>query len=103
MRLTECIKIISLSFGLNTNKFEQGKVKIWNFSCAQEIRRPAQPAQHVLCCPRRILSMRSCLSTLPLAKPNAEAALKTYKLFIYGHTRYRTNSFRTNVLKIATP
>jgi len=28
MRLTECIKIISLSFGLNTNKFEQGKVKI---------------------------------------------------------------------------
>jgi len=79
------------------------KVKIRNYSCAQETRQPAQTAQHVLCCPRRCLNMRNRLSTLLLAKPNAEATSQTYKRFIYGHKRYLTNSLRTNVLKIATP
>ena len=84
-------------------KLVQGKVKTWSYSCAQETRQSAKPAQHVLRCPWRCLNMRNRLSTLPLAKPNAEATLKTYKQFIYGHTRYLTNSFRTNVLKITTP
>ena len=55
--------------------------------------------------PAKTTEMRELLSALSLTKPrqNAQAILNICGLFIYGDTRYITNIFRKNVLKIATP